>query len=230
MGVFSGKTVVITGGNSSMGRYYARAFAREGANLLINFDSYYSGMPFSFNNQSNPILRGGGSIIPVRHSVVEPDGIPAILHSAVQRFGKIDVVIHNADVFETGMASPSGQKQSKSAADLFLQNAYRCSGAAARQMIKQKTGGCILHAASLTNLSPFYCNMLQTAMTDLSKHGAKELKRHNIRLNSILAIQSPKNADKNPYLSFPLPTFLTSHFGANVSGQVFHQPTPSGRY
>ncbi|MGN0455186.1 MAG: SDR family NAD(P)-dependent oxidoreductase [Ruminococcus sp.] len=99
MGNLSGKTAVITGGNSGVGAATAMLFAREGANVVIS-----ARRQSALDQVAEKIKAEGGNVITVSTDISKDDQCRALMQKAVDAFGKIDILVNNAGVLDTGLA------------------------------------------------------------------------------------------------------------------------------
>lgn len=99
MGNLSGKTAVITGGNSGVGAATAMLFAREGANVVIS-----ARRQSALDQVAEKIKSEGGNVITVSTDISKDDQCRALMQKAVDAFGKIDILVNNAGVLDTGLA------------------------------------------------------------------------------------------------------------------------------
>jgi NAD(P)-dependent dehydrogenase (short-subunit alcohol dehydrogenase family) len=91
MSRFTGRTVVITGSGSGIGRETARCFAAEGANVVVA-DIDEAGAAGTVQEISD----AGGTAVAVRTDVSDASSVEALMDHAVERFGRLDVVHNNA--------------------------------------------------------------------------------------------------------------------------------------
>ncbi|RYE60865.1 MAG: SDR family NAD(P)-dependent oxidoreductase [Hyphomicrobiales bacterium] len=101
---FDGRTAVVTGagGNPSMGRCHAMLLAERGANVVVN-DIGDPGVPryegvASAEAVVAEIVAAGGKAVASTHSVASEDGAQAIVQTALDAFGSIDILVNNAAV------------------------------------------------------------------------------------------------------------------------------------
>ncbi|MQA77341.1 MAG: glucose 1-dehydrogenase [Streptosporangiales bacterium] len=93
LGRLEGKTAVITGGDSGIGRAVALAFAREGADIAF---SYLDAEKSDADQTVRVVEDAGRSAVAVPADISEPDACTQIVERAVQRFGQVDVLVNNA--------------------------------------------------------------------------------------------------------------------------------------
>ncbi|MGI9050144.1 MAG: SDR family oxidoreductase [Rubrobacteraceae bacterium] len=92
-GRLSGKAAVITGGDSGIGRAVALAFAREGADVLI---SYLEAEESDADETVRIVEEAGRKAVKVSGDIVEESQCQKIVDTAVEEFGKVDVLVNNA--------------------------------------------------------------------------------------------------------------------------------------
>lgn len=95
-----GDVVVITGAGGGLGRAHALEVARRGASVIVNDTGGASGgEPAQADSVVAEIRAAGGEAVASRDSVATPDGGRAIIATAVEHFGAVDAVVHNAGVW-----------------------------------------------------------------------------------------------------------------------------------
>lgn len=106
---FDGRTAIVTGagGNPSMGRCHAMLLAARGANVVVN-DIGDPGVPhYSGSASADAVVReivaAGGKAVASAHSVASEAGAQAIVQTALDAFGGVDILVNNAAV---AIASP----------------------------------------------------------------------------------------------------------------------------
>ncbi|GGZ28177.1 dehydrogenase [Streptomyces inusitatus] len=91
---FSGKTVLVTGAGTGLGRAIALAFAAEGANVVA------AGRTLATLAETVELIeREGGAALAVPTDVTRSDEVRALMRSTVERFGSLDVAVNNAGIF-----------------------------------------------------------------------------------------------------------------------------------
>ena len=105
MGLLDGKVAVITGAGGGIGRCHALAFAKEGAKVVVNDlggarDG--SGQSSSMAQQVvDEIKKAGGQAVADFNSVSSFEGAKAIIKTAVDTFGAIDILVNTPAVIAT---------------------------------------------------------------------------------------------------------------------------------
>ena len=99
MGKFTDKTVIITGGNSGVGAATAMAFAKDGANVIIS-----ARRQAALDDVAAKITEAGGSVVTVSADISKDEDCKHLAEVALEKFGRIDVLVNNSGVLDTGLA------------------------------------------------------------------------------------------------------------------------------
>jgi NAD(P)-dependent dehydrogenase (short-subunit alcohol dehydrogenase family) len=139
-----GKTAIVTGASSGIGRAIAERFAADGANVVICSREQENVDPVAeaINEESN------GQVIAVECDVTDRDAVDALVEVTVEEFGALDILVNNAGA--SFMApfddiSPNGWQ---TIVDINLTGTYHCSQAAGGWM-RDNGGGTIINLASV---------------------------------------------------------------------------------
>jgi NAD(P)-dependent dehydrogenase (short-subunit alcohol dehydrogenase family) len=141
---FTGRTALVTGAGSGIGRAIALAFAAEGAQVVV---AGRGREPLT--ETVRLIEEAGGKALMVTGDVARDAEIQAVVDAAVDRFGSLDVAVNNAGVFRGGqplaeLSSADWQEQ----LDINLTGMFLALRAEIRQMRSQPSGGAIVNIAS----------------------------------------------------------------------------------
>src|SRR4051812_40943074 len=99
---FDGRVALITGAGGGLGRHHALLFAERGARVVVNdLGGAVDGTGSSATAAQivvDEITKLGGEAIADPHSVATPEGGAAIVKTAMDAFGRIDIVVNNAGI------------------------------------------------------------------------------------------------------------------------------------
>src|SRR5712672_1225770 len=102
MGLLEGKVAIVTGAGGGIGRAEALLFAREGAQVVVNDVRGGRDGAGQSNQMADEIVReietAGGTAIANYDSVSTLSGAEKIIKTAVERFGRLDVLVNNAGI------------------------------------------------------------------------------------------------------------------------------------
>jgi NAD(P)-dependent dehydrogenase (short-subunit alcohol dehydrogenase family) len=167
-GVLDGQVAVITGAGRGLGRAYALAYAREGSRVVVNdLDAA------SAASVVDEIGALGVEAVASHDTVAEPSGAGRIVAAAVDRFGRIDVMITNAGDDRRGPALDLGPDDWEFTLRTHLFGSIHCSIEAARVMRGQGGGGVIVNVCS----AAFYVGTATLAPYGVAKGGIYGLMR-----------------------------------------------------
>jgi glucose 1-dehydrogenase len=184
-----GKNVLVTGASSGIGRAIAVRFAREGANVAINYrsgrDEARKTMEMARTVRSN----SGGKEILVQADVSQEDQVRDMFAKALEAFGSLDVLVNNAGI---QMACPSHEME---AADfdrvlgVNLRGPFLCAREALRHFLARGGGGVILNNSSVHEIIPkpkyLSYSISKGGMENLTKTLALEYADKGIRVNAV---------------------------------------------
>ena len=183
----AGKTAVITGGASGMGRSTALRFLSEGANVVVADFNQATGAALV---QEAEGLGFADRIVFIATDVALEADVEAALAVAVDRFGQLNIVFNNAGV--GGAIGPLTETTTASwdyTMDVLAKGVFLGIKHAARIMRAQGTGGSIINTASIAALSgdagPLVYSAAKAAVVSMTKSAAVELAQDRIRVNAI---------------------------------------------
>src|SRR4029078_2910086 len=122
---FDGQVVIITGAGQGLGRAYALEFGRRGAALLVNdVGGLDGGDGPTADAVVAEIEAAGGRAVASYDTVATPEGGAAITDRAVEQFGTVDAVVHNAGVWRNVMFDEMTVEQLEPVLDVHLRGAF----------------------------------------------------------------------------------------------------------
>ena len=230
-----GKTAIITGAGSGIGEASAKMFAAEGARLVI-VDSDQEG--------GRRVAREvGDSGFFVRADVSQAGDVEAMTRTAVERFGRIDILFNNAGVSSVGAVHEVSEQEWDRVMAVNIKGIYLACKYVVPVMMEQKSG-CILNMASGAAIMGLAQRAVYSAskgaVIAATKSAAKELASRNIRVNAIapgyietdMSRATPPETHRQRLASIPsgrigtpddvadTALFLASDLSRYVTGQV----------
>jgi 3-oxoacyl-[acyl-carrier protein] reductase len=179
-----GKKTIVTGASRGLGRAIALAFAREGADVLVN----YASREEQAKEVAAAIEALGRRAILHQADVSETAQVQAMVGAALAAFGRVDVLVNNA-----GITMPKGPLETSEAEwdrvmAVNLKSVFLCSRAVVEGMMAQG-GGRIINIASTagqtgTLSGPAYC-AAKAGVLGLTKSLARSFASHNILVNAL---------------------------------------------
>jgi NAD(P)-dependent dehydrogenase (short-subunit alcohol dehydrogenase family) len=183
-GTFEGQVAVITGGGSGMGRAMAVEFGRLGAAVVVA-----GRRPAPLAETVALVERAGGRAAAQPTDVRVPEQVDALVQAAVDRFGRIDVLVNDAAgnfVVRAEDLSPNGWRAVTS---IVLDGGFLCARAAGRQMIAQGGGGAIVSViasyAWTGGPGTVHSAAAKAGLIAMTRTLAVEWAPHGIRVNTI---------------------------------------------
>ena len=177
------KVAVITGSSRGMGRLVALEMVKEGAKLVINGTT-----PEYVDKVVKEITDSGGAAVACYESVVTMAGGKKIVDTAVEHYGKIDILVNNAAITRDGLMIKITEDDWDSVIAVDLKGVFTCTKAAMDHMIKQKHGR-IINVVSASgrggNIGQANYSAAKAGVIAFTQTCAKELGRYNITVNAI---------------------------------------------
>ena len=161
MGQLEGKVCIITGGGTGIGKGIARAFAKEGATLVL------AARQLDRLNDSAEEMRGYGSPTNViQTDVTSEEQVKRLFETTMTDYGKLDILVNNSGVFDGGPLEEISLETWMKVMNVNLTGVFLCTREAMRIMKPQRSGRII-------NIGSISSNMPRTnsAPYATSKHG-----------------------------------------------------------
>jgi len=184
--LLAGKTVLVTGGSTGIGRAAAIGAARHGAQVAIN----YASSDDKAASCVAEIEAMGGRAIAVKGDVALPETATDFVGRAVAEFGRVDVMVSNAGICPFHAFLDMPVETVDRTFRVNLHGAYYMVQAAANRMVEQGEGGAIVAVSSISALvgGEFQTHYTPTkaGVHSLMQSAAIALGKHGIRCNSVL--------------------------------------------
>jgi NAD(P)-dependent dehydrogenase (short-subunit alcohol dehydrogenase family) len=173
------KTVVVTGAGGGIGAAIAKAYAAEGANVVVHYRSSKQ----AADEVVSTISSGGGSAVAIAAALDEEVEVDRLFAAVADTFGDVDVLVNNAGSFPNSPLLDLGLDDWKKMYADNVESAFLCTRTAGNAM-KNTGGGSIINIASISALNPHY-NSSKAAVVMFTQAAAQELGQYNIRVNAV---------------------------------------------
>ena len=223
---FDGRVAVITGAGGGLGRTYALELARRGAQVVVNDlggSRDGTGASSSMADQVvKEIEEAGGTAVANYDSVADPKSGEAIVQTALDNFGKVDVVINNAGILRDKTFAKLEPQDLEAVVDVHLKGAFYVSQPAFRVMKENGYGRFIFTASNagiLGNFGQTNYGAAKMGLVGLCHVLALEGAKYNIKCNVLAPIARTRLTEEllgpaaetlDPECVTPVVTYLAS--------------------
>ena len=178
------KVVLITGASRGIGKAEAEKFARQGYQVIANFNRSEKEM----KTFSDSMQKQGLALIPIQADVSNTEEAQKMVDETLRQFGHIDVLICNAGIARQGLLTDFTPEDWKMMMSVNLDSVFYCCRAALPSMIRRQKG-CIITTSSIWGITGASCEVPYSAakagVIGLTKALAKEAGPSGIRVNCI---------------------------------------------
>jgi glucose 1-dehydrogenase len=189
-----GKTALVTGAATGIGKAIATEMARRGANVVVN----YIGKPDLAQDVVNAIKGENGVALAIEADVSNSEQVSRMVAQTVSQFGRVDVLVNNAGIEKEMPFLELAESDWDRIIAVDLKGPFLCTQAAAREMAKRNKGT-IINISSVHEDVPFpgyapYC-AAKGGLRMLCRDLALELAKYNITIVNVApgAIDTPIN-------------------------------------
>ncbi|HBF2786251.1 TPA: SDR family oxidoreductase [Clostridioides difficile] len=178
------KTVLITGGARGIGKAMSKAFAKEGYNVLVNFNKSENEAKelYTILNEKN------FSVKLFKANISNREDVEDMVDYCIKEFGGLDVLVNNAGVSQDKLFTDITDEDWDNMMNINLKGSFYCSQVALKYMISEKKGN-IINISSIWGISGASCevhySITKAGIIGMTKALAKEVGPSNIRVNSI---------------------------------------------
>ena len=143
--LLTGKTIIVTGGNSGIGEAIVLAAAAEGANIVIDYVVH----PEATASLIARIEAAGGKAVGIEADISNVADLRTLVQTAADTFGGLDILINNAGIETRTSVLETSEEQYQKVLDINLKSAFFGTQLAAKQFIAQGRGGVIVNISSV---------------------------------------------------------------------------------
>ena len=232
-----GRTALITGAGGGLGRAHALLFAKYGANVVVNdlggkADGSGAGHSMA-DTVVDEIKKAGGKAVANYGSVSTKEGGEAMIKTAIDAFGSIDIVVNNAGILRDKSFKNMTDDDWDLVNAVHVKGAYFVTKAAWPHMLEKKWGRIIMTASAsgiYGNFGQSNYSMAKMGLVGFGQTLALEGDKHNIRTNIIAPVAvsrmteslMPANVHEmiKPEFVSPLVVYLCSE-QCDVNGEYY---------
>lgn len=232
---FKGRVVVVTGAGGGIGKIYALEYAKRGAKVVVNDLGGSLGGSGHDRRAADVVvseIKKLGGIAVANYDSVSGGG-DKIVKTAIDNFGRLDILINNAGILRDSSFAKMSAQQFAQVIDVHLNGAYELSHAAWPYMMEQKFGR-IVNTASPAglygNFGQANYSAAKSGLVGLAETLSKEGLKYNIRANVITPLASSRMTENilpahllkqlGPERIAPLVLYLT-HESCQVTNSIF---------
>jgi 3-oxoacyl-[acyl-carrier protein] reductase len=184
MAPLTDKIAIVTGGSRGIGRAVALELARRGATVVVNYQKNAD----AANEVVNEITAGGGKASAVQADVSLEEDANRLIKTAIDTYGKLDILINNAGVTRDNVIMMMGADDFDTVIQTNLRSTWLCSKAAVRSMMRKRYGRIV----NMTSVSGIMGNAGQTnysaskaGIIGFTKALAREVAPRGITVNAV---------------------------------------------
>ena len=181
----SGKTVIITGGGSNIGRSIVHAFADEGSNIVIAELDPAQGQLVAREVEA----RGTGScVLVVATDVTQHESVNSMVETATTEFGGVDVLVNNAGWTIDRLFLEKHREEWEREVQVNLWGAINCIHAVLPGMVERQGGSIVCLSSDAGRMGEYreaVYSACKAGVIALSKSIARETGRYGLRLNCV---------------------------------------------
>ena len=234
---YDGKVAIITGAGGGLGRQHALLLASRGAQIVINdlggsVSGEGGGNEGPAHTTAKEIESLGGIAVADTNSVATPEGGVAIVDTAIEAFGRVDIVINNAGILRDKTFHNMTPEFLDPVIDVHLKGAFNVTRPAWIKMREQGYGRVVNTASGsglFGNFGQSNYAAAKLGLVGLTRVLANEGRKHNIKANAIAPIAWTRMTEDimtgmeeklDPKYISPLVAYLV-HEDCPVSGEVY---------
>ncbi len=233
---FDGKVAIITGAGGGLGRQHALMMASRGALVVVNdLGGAVDGTGSDKGAAArvvDEIKQAGGEAAADTNSVATPEGGAAIVQSALDAFGRVDIVVNNAGILRDKSFHNMTPDLWAPVIDVHLNGAYHVTAAAWPHLREQGYGRVVCTASGagiFGNFGQANYGAAKMGLVGFSRVLAVEGAKHNIKANVIAPVAKTRMTEDllgplgdklGPQWVAPLVTYLC-HESCEATGRVF---------
>ena len=242
MALLDGKVAIVTGAGGGIGREHSLALAAAGAAVVVNDlggarDGSGAGHGMA-DMVVEEIRKAGGTAAANYDSVSTMAGGQGILKTAVDAFGRVDVLVNNAGILRDKTLAKMSEAEWDSVIAVHLKGAFCVTQSVFQRMREQESGGSIINTSSTSGLEGNFgqtnYGAAKAGIAGLTRCLALEGQKFGIRVNAIAPVALTRMTEDLPLAQneafkermspkhiAPLIVFLASDLAKDVTKKIF---------
>ncbi|GAA5481194.1 SDR family NAD(P)-dependent oxidoreductase [Haloferula sargassicola] len=236
----AGKAALVTGASKGIGAAIAKQLAADGASVIVNYATDQAGA----DRTVAAITGAGGKALAIQANIAKPDEVSRLVEESAKAFGKLDIVVNNAGVYQFETLEELTPEQFYRNFDTNVLGLLLTTKEAVRHFPEE--GGSVIHISSVVATKGFANNAIYSAtkgaVDAATRALAAELGPRGIRVNAIspgmvstegsadfstgemadgLAAITPLRRIGQPEDIAPLASFLASSDASWITGETY---------
>ncbi|MDC3959450.1 SDR family NAD(P)-dependent oxidoreductase [Polyangium jinanense] len=219
MGLLDGKVAIITGAGGGIGRAEALLFAREGAKVVVNdvggARDGTGGSDAMARKVVDEITASGGVAVANFDSVATAAGAAGIVKTALDAFGRIDVLVNNAGILRDKTLLKLDEEQWDSVVAVHLKGTFLVTQAVVKQLVAQGGGGRIVNTTSVSgmlgNFGQSNYAAAKAGIYGFTRTAAIELQKHRITVNALAPVAKTRMTEDLPMFQAGMESLTPEH-------------------
>lgn len=232
---FDKRVAVITGAGRGLGAAYARLLASRGARVVVNDPGVSMAGDGSDVGPAQQVVdeirAAGGEAVANTDSIATPEGGQAVIDTALNRFGRVDILVHNAGIVRRALLREMSYQDFESVLDVHLRGGFHVVRAAFPYMCEARYGRIVLTGSInglYGNRGVINYSAAKAGLVGLSNVAAIEGEEFNVKSNVILpgavtrmaeGLDTSKYPPMDPELVAPAVAWM-AHESCSITGEM----------